>query len=298
MWFSLTLLSAFLWGAINVGNSTIAAKYKRSPSAQLWIQSLMSGLLLVLTALFFDISTSWMPWLFAAAAVSYLGDLVFLRILSLLDVTVVNAAWAILAVFLSIIGFVFFQETWTSMQMAGALLVILGIIVLTFFNRHGSLIRTVGLLSFLALLYVPGYALRKASLLDDQSLVAVVFWLLAGREFFGVLVPLVIPKLRNEVLRTLREPTNVSFLILSGLVVGSFYIAEFALSRAYVLGPVSLISVTANVQPFFVIALSALLARFLPLYAAKEAFSMRGTSVKIGSFLIVFLGLALLALSA
>lgn len=76
-----------------------------------------------------------------------------------------------------------------------------------------------------------------------------------------------------------------------------FYVAEFALTFAYQSGPVSLISVVGNVQPFFVIFLAWVLARFLPSLAAKEVFSKRSMTVKVGSFSIVFIGLALLGVS-
>ena len=90
---------------------------------------------------------------------------------------------------------------------------------------------------------------------------------------------------------------STSFFLISALMIACFYIAEFASIQANLSGPLSLISVIGNVQPFFVLLLSGFLVRFCPGLAPKELFTVRSTSIKIISFSIVFLGLALLALS-
>ncbi len=293
MWFSLTIVSALFWAIINVGNSVLVARYQKSPSLLVWIQTLFSMIALSLVALTHDVSTPWIPVLFASAAIAYLGDLLFFWILDRLDVSVVNAAWAILAMFMSIGGFFLFDEMWSLQQLVGASLVLFGVIALSFFNVHVSLSRTLLLLTALAAFYVPAYLARKGALVAGEPLLPVVFWIILGRDFFGFVLPLVIPSKRTDLVRIL--PTcPPSFFLLSLLVITCFYCAEVALSIAYTSGPVSLISVTGNVQPFFVIFLAGLTARYLPSYAPKELFNFRSTGIKLASFLIVFFGLALL----
>lgn len=296
MWIVLTLLGAFLWAVINVGNSVLVAQYHKSPFFLLWVQTAFSMVFLACIALTTDVWTPWMPWIVGCSLVAYGGDLLFFWILDRLDVSVTNAAWAILAIFMSIVGFTFFHETWTLQQFFGASLVILGVFILSFFYHHESLLKTVGLLALLAILYVPAYGLRKAALLAGEPVLPIVFWLIFGRDILAFIAPLVIKKQRMMLIRTLpRSP--VSFYGLSALVISCFYAAEFTLSHAYATGPVSLISVIGNAQPFFVMMIAAPIVRYVPSMAPKELMTKRSTKIKTASFLVVFIGLALLTAS-
>ena len=296
IWFPLTLYSALAWGIINVGNSTLVARFHKSPVFLLWVQTFMSMIILFVIAMSYDVRTSWAPAILSVGVLAYLGDLLFFWLLDRLDVSVLNAAWAILAMYMSIVGFVFFQETWNAAQFGGAFLILAGVFVLSFFCRQITFGRTVFLLALLALLYVPAYSMRKAALFDGAPILPVVFWMIFGRDCTGFIAPLLISSQRRNVIRTLSQ-CDWHFFLLSGFVILCFFSAEFALALAYQAGPVSLISVVGNVQPFFVILIAALLATFLPSFAAKELFSKRSLTVKIGSFSVVFIGLALLGLS-
>ena len=148
----------------------------------------------------------------------------------------------------------------------------------------------------LALFYLPVAVARKAAMNAGEPILPVIFWLILGRDLVGFLAPLVLQTQRSMILRTLpscRSP----FFLLSALVIGCFYSAEYIVTLAYSKGPVSLISIVGNVQPFFVIALAAALARFRPSLSPRELLTSRSTSIKATSFSVVFLGLALLALS-
>ncbi len=293
MWFSLTILSAFFWAVINVGNSILVAKYHKNHFFLNWTQTFFSTVILLGIALTHDVSTPWVPILLPCAVIAYIGDVFFLWILDRLDISVVNAAWAILAIFMSLAGFLLFHEIWTPLQFVGASFVLIGVLIISFFHAHISFPRTLLLLGTLALLYVPSYVARKAALNAGEHIVPVVFWLIFGRDVFGFLWPTLHPTRRREFLRIL--PTcRPSYFLLAFLVVACFFLAEYSLAVAYSTGPVSLISVTGNVQPFFVIFLAGLTVRFVPSHAPKELFTLRSTGIKLASFLIVFFGLALL----
>lgn len=297
MWFPLTMLSAFGWAVINVGNSTLVAKFHKSPSLLLWAQTFVSMIFLVIIAAFYDVRTSWGYVIVPMAALAYFGDILFFWILDRLDVSVVNAAWAILAVYMSIVGYLFFGEVWTVQQFGGAALVLIGVFTLSFFSRQITFVRTVALLALLAITYVPAYGMRKAALYAGVPVIPVLFWTILGRDSIAFVAPLLIPSQRRNLIKTL--PTcGPLFFVLITAVICCFFVAEFALTFAYQSGPVSLISVAGNIQPFFVIFLAWALAYFLPSFAAKEVFSKRSMTVKIGSFSIVFIGLALLGVGA
>jgi multidrug transporter EmrE-like cation transporter len=295
MWFPLTILSAFLWAVINVGHSTIVARYHKTPWILMWVQTCLSMVFLMLIALHGSVSTSWMGLLFLVGLLAYVGDLFFFWILDRLDVSVVNAAWAIGSLALSIVGFTFFHEAWSPSQFLGSLLIIGGVLFLSFFHAHVTFRSTIVMLVGLALCYLPLAVVRKAAMLAGQPVLPVLFWLILGRDLVGFLFPLFSKQKRTSMFNVLSRcpPT---FYILSALTLCSFYGAELVMTLAYRVGPVSLISIVGNIQPFFVLALGAFLLRYLPSFAPKEFFSLRSTSIKLLSFSIVFLGLALLAM--
>lgn len=297
MWFLLTILSAFAWAVINVGNSVLVARFHKSPSLLLWVQTFVSMIFLTIIACVYDVRTEWAYAIVPLAAIAYFGDLLFFWILDHLDISVVNAAWAMLAVFMSAVGFIFFHESWNQAQVIGASLVLLGVVMLSFFSRQITFTKTLFLLALLALTYVPAYTMRKAALEAGVPVIPVVFWVLFGRDFLAFAVPLFVPTQRRHIMKIL--PTcGPMFFVLTAFIICCFYVAEVALAIAYRDGPVSLISVVGNIQPFFVIGLAAVIAFVWPQYAAKEVFSRRSLIVKLGSFSIVFIGLALLGSSA
>ena len=296
MRFPLTLLTAFLRAMINVGNSTLVARYHKTPWFLMWVQTCYSMLFLLGIAVTHPVLTPWAPILFSSAIIAYAGDLFFFRVLDQLDVSVINAAWAIEVIFMSIAGFFLFGESWTLQQWFGAVLVLFGVFILSFFHVHISLRRTLFLLTALAALYTPVFIAKKAAMFAGQNILPVVFWLILGRDLLAFLSPLVIRSQRSMLLSTL--PTcRLSFFLISALMIICFYLAEYIGARALSVGSVSLISVVGNVQPFFVLLLAGLVFHIRPSLAPKELFTIRSTSIKCVSFLIAFLGLALLALS-
>lgn len=296
MWFSLTLLSAFFWGFSNVVNSMLVAKYEKNPVVLMWVMTFLSMLLLLILPLNYDVHTDWMFVLMMVGAVSYLGDLYFFRVLDRIDISVVNAAWAIQALLLSLIGFFVFRETWTPLEGVGAALILSAVLLLAFFHAHISMPRTLGMLLLLGALYIPASIARKTALLAGVKILPVFYWLMFARETIAFCLPWCVPSQRRA-LKHAALSFGVSFYLLCAAAMFSFYLAEYLLSCAYAAGPISLIAIAGNLQPFFVLFLGGLLVRYLPAYAPKEVFSIRSTSIKLYSFIIVFLGLALLALS-
>jgi drug/metabolite transporter (DMT)-like permease len=227
---------------------------------------------------------------------AYGADLFFFWVLDHIDVSVLNGGWAMLSILLSIAGFLLFHESWTLLQTAGAALIIGGVVFLSFHNpTHGSLARTLGLLFAMALFYVPSYIAKKAALDAGQDAVAVFFWLIIGRETVAFVFPWCVRSYRARIKRLART-VDKQFFAIGAAVIACFLFGEYMGALAFQVGPISLVSVVSNIQPFVVIALAALLARLAPAYAAKEALTTSSVAVKLVSFLTVFLGLALLAL--
>ncbi len=296
LWLPYILLSALGWSFVNVLDSLLVRNYEKSPVLLMWSQSLFSVLALLCLTAFYDVRTGWWPLLLAMGLCAYLADLVFFWILDHIEVSVTNAAWPILSIFLSIAGFTLFAESWTFTQSIGAILVVGGVLYLSFHNpTHGSLLRTLSMLTGMALLYVPTYVAKKAALLAGQDVVAVFFWLIIGRETIAFCFPCCVPAYRRGI-RRLVSKADWRFFAIGGAVIASFLFGEFMGGLAFLYGPLSLVSIVSNVQPFIVITLAYLFLRFLPSHAPKEVLTAQSVRVKLVSFAVAFGGLALLSL--
>lgn len=295
MWLPLALASTVCWAWINVLNSAVVARYHKNPLFILTTQASISCVLLLSLAMVVPVATTWVVPILLSAFIAYVGDFLFFWIVDRLDISVVNAAWAILALFLSLGGFVLFGERWTVLQGIGAALVIGGVLLISFTHAHVSLPRTLGLLTLLALLYVPFQLTRKAAVMDGQSTTAVFFWMLFGREMLSLVAPFVTARSRAMMGSAIRSMPR-SYYAVNFVIILLYYGAELANILSYRIGPISLISVVVNIQPFFVILFAWLLWRFLPRIAPRELLEKQSLSAKFSGFAIAFAGLALLGI--
>ena len=295
MWFPIQVASVACWGLINVLDSLLVENYHKHPLVPMWNQSYWNVSVLLIAAFFFPMQTTWLWILLAGGVCAYVGDIVFFVALRKLDTSVTNIAWGILAIFLAICGYFFFHEVWSSWQSLGVLLVLGGVTPLSLWHRRVGDPVALLLLPTLALIYLPYYVIQKAALLDGQSITAVFVWPLLAREGTSFIVPLLHPRFRCMVTTAARE-SGVWFHAVNAAVIVFFVMATYLSVRAYAVGPISLISVVGNVQPFFVLFFGWMLWKLLPRYASKEILTAQSIVVKLLSFCIVFAGLALIAL--
>ncbi len=295
MWLSLQLFAALCWALVAVFDSILVKHYEKRPYVLMWFQSCFSVPVLLAVLLFSGHSTPWMIPLVIAGMIAFLGDITFFAVLDRVDASVVQIAWAMFAVFLSAISIAFFGETWSSVQIVGVILLLSGIL---FLSLHGKgLIGKGGflLLFLLAILYVPFYAVQKAAMRDGTTVLLAFVVPLLSREILCFAVPLLVPHWRGAVTSVVRR-VRWPFLMICGSVVTLFFTATYLNTWVYNIGPLSIGSVVSNVQPFFVLFAAWMLWKIAPSFAPRELFTRQAVSVKIISFLIVFSGLALLAL--
>ncbi len=296
MWISFVLISTLAWSLLNVLNSSLVHHYLKNPIAISWSQSWVTLFFLLLIGPQLHLATPWAPLLFLFGMTAYLADLWYFHVLHHLDISVANATWSILSLFLSIAGFVFFHESWTLIQTIGAFFIVGGALFLSLYHQQLSIKRTLWLLVSLAALYVPYYVFKKDALDAGLGMGTVLFWMIFGRDFFSFGIPLFMPSVRREVFTAAR--TSWHFSIATIVVVLLYLIAEYFGALAYASsGPLSLVAVVSNVQPFTVLGIAWLCATLWPSKAPRELLTRQSVSIKLGSFLIVFLGLALLTVS-
>ena len=296
MWILFTLLSAASWALVNVLDSSLTKRYKKPTVIFMGVQALFSLSILILLSTFLPIATTWHLPLLAVGICSYFGDFFLFYVLKRIEVSVVNVAWALQSIFISAFAFMVFHEHWTMLQTAGVVCILVSALLIAFWHTHISLGRTLGLLTVLGLITAPNYLVQKAALLDSQTIVAVFFWSIIGRECMSFAMPWILPAYRSPMLVTLRTERRVFFLF-NAAVIAVWFLAILFFVYAYQAGPASLVSMLANTQPFFVMFFAWLFHRLLPAFTAHEGFGAKSIGIKALGFAITFFGLALLALS-
>jgi len=262
----------------------------------MWSQAMLSMPILLVLSRIIPLETSWLPILLVFGALVYFGDLWFFRVLAHVDVSITNLAWAILSLLLAAAGFLLFNETLHAYQAFGVVLVVGGTVLLSVYHKQLSSKHVLFLVGILALLYLPYYVVKKMAIDAGELPATVFFWMLFARELVAFSVPLVaFPTARHDAMQAIGR--SWSFTALNGIVIVSFFLAEYLGALAFDLGSLSLVSITSNVQPFIVIGIAFAIAKFAPKMMPKELLTRQSVTIKLGSFLIVFLGLALLTLS-
>ncbi|MEQ1849460.1 MAG: EamA family transporter [Candidatus Peribacteraceae bacterium] len=294
MWFLFAVLAAFCWALINVLDSILVHNYEKRPMALMWSQSMWSLPILLILSQLLPLESTWIPVLLLFGVIGYVGDVWFFHVLEHVDVSVSNLAWALLSLFLAFAGFLLFGESWTMLQTVGALLTVLGTLLLILFHQHINLKHAVFLILSLSLLYVPFYVMKKAAVDGGQHPAAVFFWLVLAREITSFSLPLLFPSVRRTAIKAIRA--NWSFSAINACVIVTFFAAEYFGTLAYASGDLSLVAIANNVQPFFVLALAGLFNWLMPRRVPKELLSRQSVWIKLCTFFVVFLGLALLAL--
>jgi small multidrug resistance pump len=293
MWLSYALFMVLGWSCAVVLDSVLVKHYIKNPFILMWTQSCFSILFLATAYPFVSLESSWILIFALSAILAYCGDLVFFLAIERMDASIFNIAWAVITIILSIVGFIFFGESWTLLQTIAVVCILLGVVFLSYVHHHITL-KAFGLLLALAILYSPVNIAMKAALEDGEQILTILFWTLAIREGSAFLLPLCWPKLRRYIL-SLPTKVDAVYVGVSGLVVAVYFTGEYFAAKAYAAGSMSLVSVVGNLQPFVVLFLAWVIWRLVPRYASRELLDSQSVRVKLISFSVVFVGMVLLA---
>lgn len=296
MWLSATVGAAFFWAFSSMFDSILVNRYEKDPMTVMWFMALTA--LIPTTIMAFALKADFHGfWLISAATVlSYVGDMKFYDVIQKVDISLTNAIWAILTVYLTIIGFVAFGETWTWLQAVGAALTMAGIFLLAYLPAKSSDANMLPTFAVVALPYLPYWIVQKY-LFDNGAHVMDVF-VMSG--FSWAAMALVWPLFFREKRASIRKRSRAfsyGFCFCQLMLVFTWAAAQLLTTYAYESGPLSLVSITANVQPFFAILIAAIMIRIVPRCAPKELLTAYSVKVKVISFAVMFVGLAFLSLS-
>lgn len=251
---------------------------------------------IILTIPFFaPIENDWKVWLLIVGVGTYLGDILFWKLLSLIDASTTNFVGAFVAMFMIVIGVFGYDEALSLPAVAGSVMVLLGVALYSCWEFRRMTIGVLFLMFCTSLFYVPFNIAQKLQEIDGQTVISTYFWIMIARELCAPLVSFSLPSIRRQFMASVpRQP--LPFFILNAISIILFLIAMFCIGSAYRVGEAALVSVVSNVQPFLVIFLGWIVSIFTPRFAPHELLSGRSLIAKVVSFSIVFIGLALLSI--
>lgn len=259
----------------------------------MWFNGTLRVLVLPVLLLFGPVFVeAW--WIACVAGLGiYSMTILYLRMLHVLDTSVTQSAWAIEAIFLSILGILVLGEQWTIPQTIGSVLILSGVLFLSYWHAHVSVRHTLGLLLLLGGLSAPFSVLFKIALDTGMALPVGLFWYVGGSTLAAVITP-VFRHSERDAIRNRISSATAGFM---GCVVLAFALAAAGfttMTMAMMQGPLSLVGVSFNAQPFFVILFSWLLQTTGLRHLPKELLSRQSIRVKFLSFTLVVCGLTLL----
>ncbi|PIQ75684.1 hypothetical protein COU78_03055 [Candidatus Peregrinibacteria bacterium CG10_big_fil_rev_8_21_14_0_10_49_24] len=294
MWFAYIMIGNALWSIADVLMSMIVNRMDRSPVVIAWYSGVVEVTVLLLLYAFLPIETVWVGYFAVGALFAYVGMLLLFKLFSCVDVSVSSASWVFMSLGIAAGGMLFFNESWNMLQALGACTAIVGVLILSFWHKHVSLLYTCGLLAAVGFSYVPYFLIQKAALLSGVSVLTAFFWPILFQKLFAIAVPLALPFYRRQI-RTISADVRFWFIGMLICWVCTALVGVYIVTKAYSVGDASLVGIAENGQPFFLIAFAWVATLFSPTYAPREILTSQSVSIKLFSFLIVFTGLTLLA---
>ena len=293
MWFVYSVLCAASWALANILDSILVHRYEKNPMV---LMGFFGGIrLIVLPFIWFlwPVQTNFAPLLLGCGALLYAAAVLYIYVLEKIDASVTQGAWAVESIILSLLAFALLGESWTVLQTAGALLILSAVFALAYWHTHVSVPRTVGLLVLLGVIAAPAEFGAKYALEQGVGPVSALFWYLMGTCLMSVSVALVTPNVRTKIIKLMQ--ISIPTFRLCVLLSAAASFAGFVLTiLAYNSGPLSLVTIVINLQAFMVILLAWLLVQTKTTHVPKELLTRKSLQVKITTFTMVFIGLALL----
>ncbi len=202
----------------------------------------------------------------------------------------------LIPVFGFIFGYLLLGEVLTARQVLAGALIVLGSLFLSLeLSGNGSRIKLKLILLMLgaSFLYAINAVIFKYVAVDAGFLDS-VFWDMAGKFIFGVILFFAIKSYRQQFLSLIRN--NGKFVF--GLnVVNEILslIGEFALVLAVLYAPVALVQSVGGLQPIFVLIIGIILTKFLP-SLGEENLERKYLVQKIIGIVIITFGVYMLEL--
>jgi drug/metabolite transporter (DMT)-like permease len=296
-WFILALLPPALWAVTNHIDKYLMERYfKGSTIGALAIFSSLIGVILLPIVLLIhpyvlDISLRNALILIGSGGIYIGATLAYLYALQDEEATVVVPLFQTIPIYSYILALIFLGEQLHLGQIFGAVIVIIGSIILTLEIDREQKVRfkkgAFWLMMLSSFLYATNLFLFKFISVDGNFW-QTSFWEYSGFALVAIIIIIFAPKWRKEFFDIFKKNTTsiVSVNVLNEVLnIG----AKLLYNSISLLAPLALLSLVFCIQPAFVFIFGIILTLFLP-KVAKENLSSKALLQKIIAIAIIIVG--------
>lgn len=223
-----------------------------------------------------------------------LGIILYLYALDSDEASYVAPFMQFYPVFGFIFGFILLKEVLNANQILAGIFILLGSIILSYELTPGKKKFKLKLVSLMlgACFFYSINAVIFKSIAVDEGFLTSLFWDMAGKFLFGVILFLALKSYRTEFIGMIKNNGfTVVFLNIVNEIIG--LIGEIATVFAVLMAPVALVQSLTGLQPVFVLIMGILLTVFFPKFS-QEMLTRKHLTQKILGVVIITIGIYLL----
>lgn len=299
----MSLIAPFLWSLLNHADKYLISKYSKEVGiGGLVVYSSLFAIFIAPIAFFlsdtsvFDLFGSEKFFLAIAGAMYSIAILFYLYALEKEDASYVVPFWLLAPVFGFLLGIIFLGETIEPIKVLGAIVVLLGAVILSIEFEQKKKIKSIAVVLMLAsALTIALSDIIYKKFAEHVDFWPSVFWNQIGMVTFGIICLIFVANYRRSFISSVKEGgKEIATLNIAGETIQS--IAIIANNYALILAPVALVLLaTYTFQPLFVFIEGILLTLFFP-KISSENISKKHLIQKGVSILIMAIGVYLVLL--
>jgi drug/metabolite transporter (DMT)-like permease len=299
-WTSVAILSAAIFGVINVIDSHLISK--RMPSLRAFLLPLtfihtFYGLLFLYLFPFPD-GIGWWPLTvaFGSAIIRIAGATIMLYYMKKEEISRVVPIVYSYPIFVALIAMPLLGESLSYAQWLAIVIVVAGAVIISFRQSPFGSTHWLGK-SFLALVG-SSLLLAMADIASKYALTYVSFWNMFSVNAFCIVGVFSFVSFRPHIFRQLKNMKHRNRTL--GLQMFNETLTPIAITTSYWAlskGPVSLVSTLVSTRPIFVVIYALILGRFLPNFLVKSVAGRVMMMLRLAAITMIVGGIAIIYLS-
>ncbi len=207
------------------------------------------------------------------------------------DTSALVILFKLVPIFIVIFGYIFLQQTLSSREWLGFIIVFIGGLAISVEKRRGSFIKGIGMIMIAILIW------SGLTLVIDYGLTKVSFWDYFMFDNLGQAVAgltlLIFSRTRTQVMEGIRTATKEKYAWFTWNNLLDFF-GQMSIKKALAIAPTAgLVTIVTQVQSFYAIVIGIILTVLVP-NVIKEDISFSKLSKKIVGAAVMFVGLYLI----
>ncbi len=302
-WFFIALGAPFLWALVNIFDQYLVTKYStgtRGSGGLVLFSSLIgifvAGIISIFSSGIFSIPLLDKFLLIITGGITIAWIILYLYTLEIEDVSLIVPWFLTIPVFGYILGYIFLGETLSPHQIAGSLVILCGVILISIdFSGQQRKYKWRSVLYMLVaclLISIAGIIFKYVTV--GENFWVSSFWEYVGLGFFGIILYLFVPKYRAEFM-LMNKMGGIKIFILNTISEILTIIGNLLTNYAILLAPVTMVYLVGSVQPAIVLFMTLFATKFFP-KIIKEDTREKILLPKIISIFIILVGSIILFL--